>query len=246
MYKNNSPKSSSPFSSNGIWPTTDIHAHLLPGIDDGPATTEDALYLIEKLFQLGYRRLVATPHIMNDLYPNTTDQVSQTYEEFLQEIKKHDIPIELSCAAEYFMDESFEELMESDDLLTFHGRYILIEMSTFAIFPKYHEYIFKLKTKGYKPVLAHPERYTYFHNNLDAFEGIKNMGCLFQVNILSLQGYYGKKIKTCAQQLIENNMVNFLGTDVHHSQHIKKLTKALASSKIKHLLANYSFQNDQL
>ena len=195
MFKSFSRKSPSPTTSTWSWPKTDVHAHLLPGIDDGPETTEEALDLVEHLHEMGYERLVATPHIMSGLYPNTTENVRQTYEAFQSEIEKRKIPIKLSFAAEYFMDESFEELLLKDELLTFFGNYVLIEMSTLAVFPRYHEYIFKLKTKGYKPILAHPERYIYFHNDWEAYEKIKNMGCLFQINILSLQGYYGKKLR---------------------------------------------------
>lgn len=225
---------------------TDVHAHLLPGLDDGPETTEEALTLIKNLNELGYKRLVATPHIMVDLYPNTTDIILQTYRVFKQELEKHKIAIEFFCAAEYFMDEAFERHIEQDDLLALFEKYVLIEMSTLAIFPRCHEYIFKLKTKGYIPILAHPERYTYFHREFERFENLKNMGCLFQANILSFQGYYGKKIKSVAFKLLEKNMIDLLGSDTHHQQHIKHLQKAFRQKKLNQILSQYNFKNDKL
>ena len=244
MFKTNSKKSSSP--SSWTWPTTDIHAHLLPGIDDGPKTTKEALSIVKGLVQLGYKRLVATPHVMMDLHPNTTKKIVQTYEEFRRELEKQSIAVELFFAAEYFMDEAFEELMRNDDLLTLFGNHILIEMSTLSVFPKYHEYIFALKTKGYRPILAHPERYTYFHKDIESFERLKNMGCLFQINILSLQGYYGKQVKNCAIRLLERNLVDFLGTDTHHLQHLRKLENIFQQQKLLHFLENQFFHNDGL
>lgn len=195
---------------------------------------------------MGYKRLVATPHVMMDIYPNTTDIVTQTYQTFKKELDKHNISIDLFCAAEYFMDEAFGKLVEKEDLLTIFGKYVLIEMSTLSIFPKHHEFIFKLKTKGYLPILAHPERYTYFHKEFDQYENLKNMGCLFQVNILSLQGYYGKKIKAVAYKLLENKMIDFLGTDTHHQKHIESLQMAIENPKLNQAISSYSFQNDIL
>ena len=246
MFRSFSNKASSSNPLSNIWPTTDLHAHLLPGIDDGPQTTEEALILVENLVRLGYKRLVATPHVFMDVYPNTTDLIKRTYEDFQQHLKSHKIPIEFFYAAEYFMDEAFEELVERGDLLTLFGKYVLVEMSTLGIFPKYHEYIFKLKTKGFIPILAHPERYTYFHKDIENYVQLKNAGCLLQTNILSFSGYYGKNIKKCAQQLLEHNLVDFLGTDVHNLQHIKRLEKVFHNQKLTSLIAEYQIKNNSL
>ena len=225
---------------------TDIHGHILPGIDDGPTNTHQAVELILGLSKLGYKRIIATPHVFQDLYPNTPESIHNAYEEIDAIVRKEGIPIELSYSAEYFLDESFEKLMNEKKLIPFLDNYLLVEMSTLSPSPKYREYLFSLKTKGFKPILAHPERYVYLEGNLDWYEQIKNSGCLFQVNILSFTGYYGKKVKSYAFKLLENNMIDFLGTDIHHIQHLKKLRKFFSNPKFGQMLSAHTFLNAKL
>lgn len=225
---------------------TDIHAHLLPGVDDGPKTIQDALQLIKGLADLGYNKLVATSHVMSELYPNKAQELQGIHGEICSQIQERGISVELLLGAEYFLDPNFFELIEAKNILSFHENYVLVEMSTLSPFPEFHKAIFQLKTNGFKPILAHPERYTYFHNDLDQFERIKNMGCLLQVNLLSFQGYYGKKVKNCALKLLNLGMVDFLGTDLHHKQHLRLLEKFFLQKKNIGLLSNYSFLNAQI
>ena len=246
MFKLRSGKNAQDSPSGWTGLQVDMHAHLLPGIDDGPDTVEEALELIRGLAELGYKKLIATPHVMAGMYPNTPERIKEAFQQINPLLKEEKIPVSLSYSAEYFLDEQFSFLLEENTLLPFSDNFLLVEMSTFSPSPKYHEYLFNLRTKNYRPILAHPERYSYFENDLETFEKIKNMGCLFQVNLLSLTGYYGKKVRQCAMMLLENNMVDFLGTDLHHTQHLKKLKKNLHPSKLPTLLSEYQFMNNQL
>lgn len=211
----------------------DIHNHILPGIDDGAATIEDSLALLQKFTELGIRDFIATPHIMNDYYPNT----SQTIEEALKRLKQalseaglNDVRIK--AAAEYMMDQSFLELMEGQELLTLTDNYVLVEMSYFQAPINLNEILFQLQTRQYKPVLAHPERYAFFHSKtLSRYEDLKERGCLFQLNALSLVGHYGKNMQEIAFRLLEAGMIDYLGTDTHQMRHLEKLEDAQVSKR---------------
>ena len=171
-----------------------MHAHLLPGIDDGAPDMDTAMALIKSLTGMGYRRLYTTPHVMQEHYPNTREGILKKRDEVLQAIDNESIEIELfDAAAEYFIDETFVSLIKKEPLLTLPGNRVLVEMSFYQPFPELHRVLFDLQMKGYKPVLAHPERYRYFSTQED-FERIKQFGCEFQTNILSLTGYYNKLV----------------------------------------------------
>ena len=224
----------------------DIHGHILPGIDDGPADIEQSLELIVGLAEFGYTRLIATPHVYQDIYPNTPESIKRAFTELKTYVSERNIPIELSYSAEYFLDEHFNKLLTEGNLIPFPSNHILVEMSTLSPSPKYREYLFSLSTKGFLPILAHPERYVYFKGDLELYEQIKDSGCLFQVNILSFTGYYGKKVKNYAFKLLENNLIDFLGTDIHHTQHLKQVKNFFSNPKFAHILSEYSFLNASL
>lgn len=211
----------------------DIHNHILPGIDDGASEIKDSLALIDKFGEMGVKNFIATPHVMNDYYPNTPETINGALlkvKEALQNSGKNDINIK--AAAEYMMDHSFMELMENDDLLTLNQNLVLVEMSYFQPPINLNEILFKLQTKKYKPVLAHPERYAYFHSKkLEKYRELKQRGCTFQLNILSLIGHYGSNIQEAAMMLLDNDMIDFIGSDTHQLRHLEKLSAAKISEK---------------
>jgi len=224
----------------------DMHSHLLPGIDDGAKTMEDSLALIRSLSAMGYTRLITTPHIYKEYYPNTPDIILGKLEQVRQAVAEAQIDVTIDASAEYFLDEHFEQLMEADLLLPLPGNHLLVEMSFFAPYPKLHDVIFRLRTRGYRPILAHPERYLYYAGDIEQFENIRNYGCLLQVNLLSLIGHYGKPIKTLAFKLLERGWVDFLGTDMHHAGHAERLNTLLQGPEIARILGKYEFKNSGL
>ena len=206
----------------------DIHNHILPGIDDGASTVEDSILLLKKFQELGIKEFIATPHIMNDYYPNNSETINMALEKLKKTLAvaglKH---IKIKAAAEYMMDQAFLELMEKERLLCLKENLVLVEMSYFQAPINLNEILFQLQTKQYKPVLAHPERYAYLHSkNLDKYKELKTRGCVFQLNILSILGHYGSHIQDAALALLDHDMIDFIGTDTHQLRHLEKLQGA--------------------
>lgn len=220
----------------------DIHSHLLPGIDDGAKNLDDSIELISKMSSYGIRNFITTPHVLGDIYPNSTNVILQKLEEVKVELKKRNMnSISISVAAEYMLDNEFFMRLKNNDILTLKGNYILVEMSFFNEPFNLSDILFEIQLKGYRPVLAHPERYGFYHNNFEAFYKLKKAGVLFQLNLLSLTEHYGKKVQKTANKLINENLYDFVGTDTHHKNHLKLLEK-IGTKKVKekifHLLEN--------
>ncbi|HMR16289.1 MAG: histidinol phosphatase [Confluentibacter sp.] len=211
----------------------DIHNHILPGIDDGAKNVKESLSLIKALKELGVAQFIPTPHIMQDFYPNTDESIGDAYQLLLGSLTKKVLSgITLNPAAEYMLDNHFEKLLDEGNLFTLKSKYVLIEMSYFQPPIQLEELIFKIKTKGYEPVLAHPERYAYYHNNVAYYKKLKNLGCHFQLNLLSLSTHYGKSVEKTAHYLIEENLMDFAGTDAHNLTHIEKLSAIVLNKNL--------------
>ncbi|WP_424493665.1 tyrosine-protein phosphatase [Salinimicrobium sp. GXAS 041] len=203
----------------------DIHNHILPGIDDGASNVEDSISLIKRFSEIGVKSFIATPHIMNDYYPNTPETVNNALEVLKQGLNNSGLRnIQVKAAAEYMMDQSFLEHIDNGQLLTLKDDLVLVEMSYFQAPINLNEILFQLQTKKYKPVLAHPERYAFFHSkSLEKYKELKDRGCFFQLNILSITGHYGKNIQATAFQLLDAQLIDYIGTDTHQMRHLDKL-----------------------
>jgi protein-tyrosine phosphatase len=209
--------------------TIDMHSHLLAGIDDGVQRLEDAADIITYFQQLGYRKLITTPHVMSDAYRNTTAGILAKLEELRQYLASQNIQMTVDAAAEYYLDEQvFGMLMGNQPLLTFGGskKYFLFETNFLTEPLNLHEFLFQARTKGYIPVLAHPERYLYLQNSWEKLEDLYSRGVLFQLNISSITGYYSKGVQITANKLIDKGWVHFLGSDCHHYQHAQLVESA--------------------
>lgn len=215
---------------------TDVHSHLLPGIDDGVKTLDESIEVIKHLSDLGFKKLITTPHIMSDYYKNTPEIIREKLAEVKNAVLNEQIEIEIEAAAEYYLDEYFYNLInEGKELLTFGDNYVLFETS-FTIEPLIlKEVIFKLNSSGYKPVYAHPERYSYLHENNNLLDELIDQGLLFQLNALSLSGYYSKGVKKMAESLINKNVISFIGSDTHNMTQASFMHQAY-SSKYAHKL----------
>lgn len=174
---------------------TDMHSHLIPGIDDGADTLEASVELIKGMKEMGYKKLITTPHIQGEFYRNSPETILPGLERVKRELKKQNVQMEMEAAAEYLIDDKFEEKYKSGNILTFGNKHLLIEFSYFNEHPNWQQYIFDLQIDGYKIILAHPERYSYFFRNFRKYEEIKDRGVLFQININSLTGYYSAEVK---------------------------------------------------
>ncbi|MDO7850008.1 tyrosine-protein phosphatase [Hymenobacter convexus] len=208
----------------------DMHSHLLPGLDDGAETVAHSVELLRALRELGFRKLVMTPHIMGDFYKNTPEGIRAALQLLRDAAVEAGITdVELDCAAEYYLDEFLgRKLADGTEMLTFGGekRYLLFETSYMNEPLNLFEIIFEMKAQGYRPVLAHPERYTYLYGRFAEIEKMRrDYDVLLQVNLNSLAGYYSPGAKKVAEQLIDGGLVDFVGTDTHHLRHTDTLLR---------------------
>jgi len=225
---------------------TDIHSHLIPGIDDGVKTLEEAAFCIKEMKNLGFSKIITTPHVNIDYFYNTTDEIKDGLEILNNYLKKENIDILVEASAEYYLNNDLIENIENNNLITFGDNYILFELSYFNPVKILDEAIFKLQTKGYKPVLAHPERYNYWFDNLDVLKNLKNKGVYFQMNTLSLSGAFSEGAKQMAEKLIKNNMIEFIGSDAHNEHYVNGLKPILSNKHLKKLIASDNLLNNTL
>lgn len=226
---------------------TDMHSHLLPGIDDGAPDLDTSIFLIKGMMELGYKKFITTPHIYPDLYPNTKETINAAYELLKQRLKEEQLNVEVKAAAEYFMDDLFaERLQRKEELLTIHKNWVLIEISFMSPPGDLNENIFGLILNGYQPVLAHPERYSFYYNQPDIFHRFKDQGCYLQINLLSLIGYYGKTVQETARMLVKENLVDLVGTDLHHIRHLQAMNNKSLMAEANALLQSGSLLNPSL
>ena len=220
----------------------DIHSHLLPGIDDGAKDMDTSIALLLKMASYGIKNFITTPHVLGNVYPNSSEVIKQKLAAVKKELEKRKIKgISIQAAAEYMLDEEFSALLDQKDILVLKDNYILVEMSYFSAPINLFELLFKIQLKGYKPVLAHPERYNFYHTDFKSYYKLKQAGCLFQLNLLSLTDQYGKGVQKTSEKLLKENLYDFVGTDTHHQNHLELLPKIGTKKtleKIKHLLNN--------
>ncbi len=222
---------------------TDMHSHLIPGIDDGAQDMDTAVFLVQKMKDLGFKKLIVTPHIMADIYQNTTDTITKGLVELREAVAKAGIDMEIEAAAEYLVDDGLVQMLADDALMTFGDRYVLIELPYFNPPEQLETILFEMQVAGYKPVLAHPERYVYWHQQFNRLEGLKERGVLFQVNIISLSGYYSHPTKKKAEKLIDTGMTDFLGSDLHNNQSFALLDQALTEPVLERAMAAGTLRN---
>lgn len=225
----------------------DMHSHLLPGIDDGSPDIETSLHLIQGLGELGFRKLITTPHIMQDMYPNTKDDILQRYESLTKSAKAAGIALELGVAAEYFLDDNLKQLLaDKEALLTFGDGLVLVEFSMASEPIDFKELLFEMEMQKYQPVIAHPERYVYHERNKEFFEQLKAAGYFFQLNIMSLAGAYGKSVNELAKYFIKHQYYELAGTDLHNPHHLEHLHNSAIAHGLNELLDSGKLLNPGL
>lgn len=222
----------------------DIHSHLLYGIDDGAKTFEDTLKLTKALQDFGFSQFITTPHVMHYVWENSTYKIKEKEVLTISELDEHQIKIPFSAAAEYMLDDNFSKLFKSEKLLTLQQNYVLVEMSYINAPIQLYSFLFDLQVAGYIPVLAHPERYLFYHSNFEEYLKLKKAGCLFQLNLLSTVGYYGNEIAKISEKLLQKGMYDFVGSDVHHKNHVAAFDQKIKlkdTLPLKEVIANNQF-----
>ena len=226
---------------------SDIHSHLIPGIDDGSPSMEVTIELLKKFISLGYKKVITTPHVMSDYYLNTPEIINQGLENVRKSIEENQLEIKIEAAAEYNLEPSFEDLINDKNILTFgKDNFLLFELSFFSEPQNLNELIWSMREAGYNPVLAHVERYAYWHNDYDKVEEMVNRGVKLQMNIGSLTGSYGPEIKLFAEKLVDDEVVEFVGSDCHHIQHLEMLDYAKKLPYFHKLIQQEQILNNSL
>jgi protein-tyrosine phosphatase len=217
---------------------TDVHSHFIPGIDDGAKTIEDSLELIGAMEKMGYTKVITTPHIMSDYYRNTPEIILGGLDLVRNALAKSGSKMQIEAAAEYYIDFDFQEKIKEKKLLTFGNNYVLFEMPFIGEPQILNTVIFDMQMAGYKPVLAHVERYQFWHQDYEKIQSMKDKGVLLQLNINSLSGYYSPQVRKLAEKMIDENMFDLLGSDCHHTGHIELMQKAITMPYF-HKIMNY-------
>jgi tyrosine-protein phosphatase YwqE len=200
--------------------TIDIHSHILPGIDDGATDISNTIKLLEGIRKIGFTKCIATPHTLPEIWENTSDGIKETFHTTKQNLEEPFQTMLHHAASEYMINEAFLERLQTEPLLTIKDNIVLIEMSYMNPPLALKEIIFEIQLKGYQPLLAHPERYLFYHQNTKMYKTLKDLDVKFQLNLLSSVGYYGSSVATAADFLLKENYIDFVGTDVHHMKHI--------------------------
>ena len=217
--------------------SVDMHSHILPGLDDGSGNPDQSIEMIKVLIGLGFKKLITTPHIMGDYYKNTPEIILSKFNELKEIIKERKIDIVLETAAEYYLDEWFiQKLKNEEKLLTFGDNYLLFETSYLNAPVMLNEAIFLMRSAGYKPIIAHPERYTYLYSDFQKYKNLLQQEVFIQLNTISLSGYYSKMAKKIAHKLIDNNMIHFVGSDLHSTKQAALLKSAMKTKYYRKVL----------
>ena len=211
----------------------DIHSHVLPGIDDGAKNINESLELISQMKEMGFSKIIGTPHTYKGLYNNTNESIKGSFDLLKNNLKGE---IEIDYASEYMIDGSLLKQIEEKSLLTLKDKYVLIEMSFISAPNHLHELIFQLQLNKYIPVLAHPERYSFFFKNFNYYYKLKNYGCKFQLNLLSTTGYYGLDVAKISDRLLKNDLIDFVGSDIHSIKHLNSFKNKIIINEVNKLI----------
>lgn len=224
----------------------DVHSHFIPGIDDGSQSLEQSMELLRAMRELGYRKVITTPHSMADGYKNTPEIILGGLEKLRREMREQGLDIEVDAAAEYYLDHELEQRVLEKRVLTFGDRMLLFELPFISEPQVLLSVIFQMQTQGYRPVLAHPERYAFWHNDLGKYERLKDRGVLFQLNLVALSGAYGVKAKEVAERLIDLGAYELIGSDCHNMNHVEAIRNTLERPYLHKLLASGKLLNATL
>lgn len=215
----------------------DIHSHLLPGIDDGAKSESETIFLVEALQEMGFSKFITTPHIYSGVWDNSKKGI--------KELELTSKPLfgetNMKAASEYLMNDHFVTLLKNNEILTLKENYVLVEMSYINPPIQLFDIIFDIQVAGYQPILAHPERYFFYHNSFDEYLKLKKAGCSFQLNLLSTVGYYGMPVAKIANELLKKGMIDFVGSDVHHKNHIVAFSNPIIIKEIDSLKESISY-----
>ncbi|WP_020605116.1 tyrosine-protein phosphatase [Spirosoma spitsbergense] len=224
----------------------DLHSHLLPNIDDGVATLDETLICLKQLADWGIKKVITTPHVSRDWYPNSAALILEKLATVRDLIAENQLPLTIDAAAEYMLDDFFMDMLREGELIPFgERRFLLFETGWSQAPMNLSDMVFRIQTHGYTPVLAHPERYKYYHTDRAALQHLRDIGCLFQLNWMSLSGRYGSHVEKQARFLLQQRWVDFIGSDMHRPGDLDTMARLFKSGDMK-LLEEQTLLNETL
>lgn len=224
----------------------DVHSHFIPGIDDGAQTLEQSIELLTAMHELGYRKVITTPHSMADGYKNTPEIILGGLEKLRAEVRRVGLDMQVDAAAEYYLDHALEEQVMQGTVLTFGDKLLLFELPFIGEPAMLKQVVFQMQTQGYRPVLAHPERYGFWYNDFARYTDLKERGVLFQLNLVALSGAYGPQAKQLAERMIDAGYYELLGSDCHNMNHVQAIHNTLTRPYLHKLIGSGKLLNATL
>ena len=211
----------------------DIHGHWLPGVDDGAKSMTESIEMIEGLQKMGFKRIIATPHINKHMFDNDPELLIKRYFDLVNHLRTRKLEIKLALAAEYMLDSGFLSHLEDRDLLSLDSRFVLVELPPWPDWTSLKHLLYIMHRQGYKPLLAHPERHSFLQNSKDGYAKLRDAGCSFQLNMLSLVGTYGNRAQKTANELTRKGWYEFVGTDIHSSKQLPRLQQVVLTGNFQ-------------
>ena len=224
---------------------TDIHSHFIPGIDDGSKSMEESIFLLKQMEELGYKKVITTPHVYYDSFLEGIEVLDKKIEELKVNAKFNGIKLQIEVGGEYLLDDDISDRIKNKQIKTFSDNFILIEFPMTNQPMGYEKWLFDLQLAGYNIILAHPERFLYFYEDKKQYLSLKDRGIYFQMNTGSISGYYGNKVKEVAEYLIKENMIDLVGSDCHGQRHIDAIKRTLRSPILKQLIESGKLINNK-
>jgi len=226
---------------------TDLHSHVLPGLDDGSPSLGESVKMLKAMEEMGFRKIITTPHVISDLYPNTRDMILGQLYHLREVIVQEGIQIAVEATGEYHMDFEFLGKVQSGEVIPFGNKnFLLIELPFQKPSFSVEEILYQTQLAGYEVIIAHPERYPWLMGKMKLYEGFKDRGMYFQLNLNSLTGQYGFPAKIAANQLVDAGMVEFTGTDAHFTGHLQEVLKVLQNKHFIKLVQSNTLLNSLL
>ncbi len=226
--------------------STELHCHVIPGVDDGSSSLKDSIEICKRLKALGVNKILATPHCTENTFENTVESIEPHFNSLVDGLASENIDIQLQFSFEYRIDDNFLKIFNNKQIKPLPNNYVLVENSFIQPSWNLESFLYDLKVQGYKPILAHPERYAYYFSDKAMYTKLYDQGTLFQVNILSLAGFYGKNVQRTALWLLEKGYIDFVGSDCHSIAQIEAIEAFVKSKAYQKIRGQFDLMNDTL
>ena len=220
-----------PFSRNRVKIDTEMHCHILPAVGCDPEFTNQALDVLRVFQYYGVNTVYVTPHVRLTRPSNTHKSLIERVEVFKKQVAEHKLKVKVRLVAEYYVDEGLSSLIDNETLLTYPDSHVLIELPLRTMPENLDAIIKKLCAKNYKPIIAHPELHHYLRYDWKLIADLKAQGCLFQLNLINMAGYFGDDVVIGILNLLRARTYDLVGTGVHSREQMRLISEQLLQNR---------------